>query len=103
MLMLHGRIYSKPGWDYVSGIHLSLGLTAKPDNEGTDAEFLFGPSVSFIEERLFLTVGGYAGRKQELEGNLVPGQVIPKEFGDELPVSKHYVWKPGFAVTYKIK
>ncbi|HEX8180050.1 MAG TPA: putative Ig domain-containing protein [Pyrinomonadaceae bacterium] len=103
MLMLHARLFSKPGWNYLSGIHLSLGLTAKPDNSGTDAEFLVGPSLSFIEERLFLTFGGYAGRKQELEGNFVVGQLIPKEFGEELPVSKHYVWKPGFALTYKIK
>jgi hypothetical protein len=80
-----------------------LGLTAKPDNEGTDPEFLVGPSISFIEERLFFTFGGYAGRKQELEGNLTVGQKIPADFGDELPISKHYVWKPGFAITYKIK
>jgi hypothetical protein len=103
LLMLHGRLFSRPNWKYVSGIHMSLGLTAKPDNEGTDAEFLIGPSISFIEERLFFTFGGYAGRKQELEGNLSPGQQIPADFGNELPISKHYVWKPGFALTYKIK
>jgi hypothetical protein len=103
LLMLHGRIYSKPTWNYVSGIHLSLGLTAKPNSEGTSAEFLFGPSISFLEERMFLTIGGYAGKKQELEGNLVLGSQIPTDFGDELPVSEHYVWKPGFAITYKIK
>lgn len=103
ILMLHSRLFSRPNWKYVSGVHFSLGLTAKPDNEGTDAEFLVGPSISFIEERLFFTFGGYAGRKQELEGNLTLGQKIPDGFGDELPISKHYVWKPGFAITYKIK
>jgi len=103
ILMLHARLFSSPKWNYVSGIHFSLGFTAKPDNEGTDPEFLVGPSISFIEERLFFTFGGYAGRKQELEGNLTVGQKIPTDFGDELPISKHYVWKPGFAITYKIK
>lgn len=103
ILILHARMFSRPNWKYVSGVHFSLGLTAKPDNEGTDPEFLVGPSISFIEERLFFTFGGYAGRKQELEGNLTLGQKIPTDFGDELPVSKHYVWKPGFAITYKIK
>jgi hypothetical protein len=103
ILMLHARLFSRPNWNYVSGLHMSLGLTAQPNNEGTDPEFLIGPSISFIEERLFFTFGGYAGRKQELEGNLILGQKIPEGFGDELPVSKHYVWKPGFAITYKIK
>lgn len=103
MLMLHGRLFGDSKWKYVDGIHLSLGLTAKPDEDGTKAEFLFGPSISFLERRMFLTFGGYAGKKQELEGNLTLGSTIPKDFGDELPVSEHYVWKPGFAITYKIK
>jgi hypothetical protein len=101
ILMLHGRLAD--GWKSISGFHFSLGVTAKPTDSETNVEFLIGPSISFIEERLFFTFGGYAGRRKELEGNLVPGQVLPNEFGDEIPTSNHLVWKPGFALTYKFK
>lgn len=101
MLMLHGRFAD--GIGKVSGFHFSLGVTAKPTDSGTNVEFLIGPSVSFIEERLFFTFGGYAGRRKQLEGNLVPGQELPKEFSDDIPTSNHLVWKPGIALTYKFK
>ena len=103
MLMLHGRLFETPGGGIINGIHMSLGITAKPNDEGTNVEFLVGPSLSFIEERLFLTFGGYAGRRQQLQGNLAPGAELPEEFGAEIPVSKRLVWKPGFALTYKFK
>ncbi|MDX6444292.1 MAG: hypothetical protein QOH71_1366 [Blastocatellia bacterium] len=102
LLMLHARIYDTKS-SFIDGIHFSVGLTAKPNSEGTSAEFLLGPSISLIEGRMFFTAGGYLGRKQELQGNLTPGSQIPKDFGDALPISEHYVWKPGFAITYKIK
>jgi hypothetical protein len=101
MLMLNARLFDGKG--PVSGVHMSLGVTAKPDDKGTNVEFLIGPSISFVEERLFLTFGGYAGRQKQLEGNLVPGQQLPKEFTDDIPTSNHLVWKPGIALTYKFK
>jgi hypothetical protein len=101
MLMLNARLFDGKG--PINGIHMSLGVTAKPDDKGTNVEFLIGPSISFVEERLFLTFGGYAGRQKQLEGNLVPGQQLPKEFTDDIPTSNHLVWKPGIALTYKFK
>jgi hypothetical protein len=101
ILMLHGRFAEGRG--PISGFHFSLGVTAKPTDSGTNVEFLIGPSISFIEERLFFTIGGYAGRRKQLEGNLFLGQELPKEFTDEIPTSNHLVWKPGFALTYKFK
>jgi hypothetical protein len=101
ILMLHGRFLEGKG--PISGFHFSLGVTAKPTDSGTNVEFLLGPSISFIEERLFFTFGGYAGRRKQLEGNLVPGQELPKDFSDEIPTSNHLVWKPGIALTYKFK
>jgi len=102
MLMLHGRLMDfRKG--PVSGLHMSLGVTAKPNDTGTNVEFLIGPSISFIEQRLFLTFGGYAGRRKQLEGNLTPGQVLPEEFTEDIPTSNHLVWKPGIALTYKFK
>lgn len=103
ILMLHGRLFETPRFGFVSGVHLSLGITAKPNDEGTNVEYLVGPSLSFIEERLFLTVGGYAGRRQQLEGNLVPGQELPESFKDDIPINNRLAWKPGFALTYKFK
>src|SRR5204863_363850 len=43
-IFLNGRLRS---WDnrVVDGLHLSLGITAKNDNKGTDVEFLMGPSL----------------------------------------------------------
>ena len=101
ILMLHGRLAEGKG--PISGFHFSLGVTAKPNDTATNVEFLIGPSISFIEERLFFTFGGYAGRQKQLEGNLVLGQELPKEFTDDIPTSTHLVWKPGFALTYKFK
>ncbi len=101
MLMLNARLFDGKG--PINGVHMSLGVTAKPDDKGTNVEFLIGPSISFVEERLFLTFGGYAGRQKQLEGNLIPGQVLPKEFTDDIPTSNHLVWKPGIALTYKFK
>lgn len=103
ILMLHGRLFEMSNTKYISGVHLSLGITAKPNDTGTNVEWLVGPSISFIEERLFLTVGGYAGRRQVLEGNLAPGQELPADFKDDIPVNNRLVWKPGFALTYKFK
>jgi hypothetical protein len=102
VIMLHTRLYDTRR-NFIDGIHFSVGLTAKPNSEGTSAEFLIGPSLSFAEGRMFFTAGGYVGKKQELQGSFTVGSQIPKDFADELPISEHYVWKPGFALTYKIK
>lgn len=103
MAMLHGRVFDLSRKLYLDGIHLSLGVTAKPNDEGTNVEYLVGPSFSFLEGRMFVTAGGYGGRTQRLEGNFTPGAEIPEGFSGELPVSQRFVWKPGFSLTYKIK
>ena len=80
---------------------MSLGITAKNDNKGADLEYLVGPSFSFLEDKLFLTLGGYAGRQQKLEGDLFPRAAIPSDLA-ELPIRKNYKWSFGVALTYKI-
>jgi hypothetical protein len=101
ILMLNGRIW-RPAGNFIDGVHLSLGITAKNDNKGTDIDFLVGPSISMADEQLFLTFGGYAGRKQQLEGNLFQGAVVP-EGTAELPVHKSYRWSVGISLSYRIK
>jgi len=102
ILMLHGRLYRPASESFgFSGLHWSLGITAKNDNKGTDIEYLVGPSASFLNDQLFLTVGGYAGKKQTLDGNLFPGAEVPKDLAD-IPIHKNYHWRLGFALTYKL-
>lgn len=99
-IFLNGRLKS---WDnrVIDGVHLTLGITAKNDNEGTDVEFLIGPSLSLLERKMFFTVGGYAGRQQRLAGNLFEGFALPAEV-DEIPIEKNYRWNVGFSLSYRI-
>jgi len=99
LVLLNGRIHDKVG--PIDGIHLTLGITAKNDNKGTDVEYLLGPSFSFLEDNLFLTVGGYAGRQQKLGGGLYEGFAVPSTVS-ELPIEKNYHWDFGFALSYRI-
>jgi hypothetical protein len=103
IVMLHGRLYRPEveKWLGFSGLHWSLGVTGKNDNKGIDIEYLVGPSASFLNDQLFVTVGGYAGKRQTLDGNLFPGAEVPKDLA-EIPVHKNYHWKLGFALTYKL-
>lgn len=101
LLMLNGRLYRPRVERFFSGLHWSLGVTGKNDNKGTDIEYLVGPSVSFLNDQMFFTVGGYAGKQQEIEGNLFPGAEVPKDLA-EIPVRKNYHWKLGFGLTYRI-
>jgi hypothetical protein len=79
-----------------------LAITAKNDNKGSNAEYLIGPSVSFAEDRTFLTVGLYGGQVQKLQAQLHPGGAIPKELA-EIPVRKNTHWKLGVAMSWKIR
>jgi hypothetical protein len=86
---------------FIDGVHLSVGITAKNDNKGTDVEFLVGPSLSMLERRMFFTFGGYAGKQQKLAGNLFEGFALPSGVS-EIPVEKNYRWHVGFALSYRI-
>jgi hypothetical protein len=86
---------------FIDGVHLTLGITAKNDNKGTDVEFLVGPSLSMLERRMFFTFGGYAGKQQKLAGNLFEGLALPTGVS-EIPVEKSYRWGAGFALSYRI-
>jgi len=99
MILLNGRVHDKVG--PIDGIHVSLGITAKNDNKGTDIEYLVGPSLSFLEDNLYFTFGGYAGRQQKLGGGLFEGFAVPATVS-ELPIEKNYRWNFGFALSYRI-
>ncbi len=99
-VFLNGRVKGFTN-SYVDAVHISLGITAKNDNKGTDLEFLVGPSFSMFERNLFLTVGGFAGRQQKLGGGLFEGFAVPSTV-DELPIQKNYRWSLGFAMSYRL-
>lgn len=101
LLMLHGRLMDSAARWPVS-VQMSVGLSAKADNVGTDVEYLVGPSIGLLDNKLFITVGAYGGRVQSLQGNLHVGAEVPAELA-EIPVRKDLVWQLGFGVTYKIK
>lgn len=99
-IFLNGRLTER--WNgIIDGLHMTLGITAKNDNKGTDVEFLIGPSVSFFDGNMFLTGGGYAGRQQKLGGSLFEGFAVPADV-DELPIEKSYRWNFGFSLSYRL-
>ncbi len=99
-IFLHGRIKDLNN-SIVDGLHVSLGITAKNDNKGTDPEFLLGPSLSMLERKMFFTFGAYAGRQQKLTGGLFEGFAVPSTVTD-LPIQKNYRWSFGFALSYQL-
>ena len=48
-------------------LHMTAGFTLTNNQLSTNPEFLFGPSLSFLRERLFFTVGAYGGFQQALQ------------------------------------
>jgi hypothetical protein len=101
LLMLHGRLYDRPAMLPVS-VQFSVGVSAKADNLGVDVEYLVGPSIGLLDNKLFLTVGAYGGRVQNLEGGFEVGEKVPADVA-EIPVRKDLRWALGFAVTYKLR
>lgn len=102
IVMLHARLFDIPfGRTTKVPLHFSLGITRSGDNRGTDPEYLFGPSLSFLDNRLFFTGGAYLGKRQTLEGNLAVGSQVPADLA-EIPIRKDNRWGFGFAITYKI-
>jgi hypothetical protein len=97
---LHTRLW--PEADKWNRLWLTFGVTAKNDNEGTTAEYMFGPSVSLAEDRAFITVGVYGGRLQELQGQLFTGGAVPADLAD-IPVEKNLHWRLGASLSWKIR
>jgi len=97
LLMLNTRLYQKPSF----GLHGSFGVTGKQDNVGTDIEYFFGPSLSFLNNKVFFTVGPYMGKRQRLAGDLYEGAKLLE--GNAVPIVKEYGLNLGLGFTYKIK
>ncbi|MDX6268859.1 MAG: hypothetical protein QOD28_82 [Acidobacteriota bacterium] len=96
LAMLHTRLTDNPRYN----LFFSTSVTAKHDQAGTDIEYMIGPSFNFLNNNMFFTFGGYAGRQQRLAGDLFEGAALGSV--TDVPVRKDYVWKPAFSFTYRI-
>jgi hypothetical protein len=86
-----------------TNLFFSLGINGTSDNTGVNIDYLIGPSVNVLDRKLFLTYGLYGGRVQRLNEGLYLGLKVPDATTPEKLVRKDFVWKSGFALTYKIK
>jgi hypothetical protein len=87
-----------------SACHCSLGVSAglvgKTGTSGSDLEYIFGPTVGFLDDRILLTPGVYGGRQQLLGQGLSVGGAAPT---GAIPTINRLTWKFGFALTYRIQ
>jgi hypothetical protein len=81
----------------------SLGLVIASRAEGAQTEYITGPSVGFLENKVVFTFGYHAARVARLGGGFKIGDPIPAALQDPLPV-KHE-WDGGFllGVTYRFE
>ena len=100
MILAHARLYSYSGSD--KAIWGTVGVTGKPDNQGTSPEYLFGISQGFWDNWVFLTGGLYVGMKQSLTPGLYVGQAVPSSLTGDIPVQKNYKAGFGFGVSFRI-
>lgn len=100
VIALHTRI--APGKGLISGVHLTLGFAGNMANNGVNLEYLTGVSISFAEERFFLTLGGYNGRTEKLRDGFYEGLALPETFTED-PVKRDRDWNLGFSLTYKFR
>ena len=99
ILMLHTRVFEL---SRTSDLFFSFGITS-PFTETSKIEYLIGPSVNFFDRRVFFTYGLYAGKTQRLNPGLYVGIKVDSALDATKLVRNDFIWKSGFAVTYKIR
>lgn len=99
LVVLHTRLSDRTSW---IGFHFSLGFAGSTGGNGVNLEYLVGPSLSFAEERFFLTFGVYNGRTQRLQDGFWVGRKLPDTIPDA-PIVKGRSWDWGVAATYKLR
>ena len=82
---------------------LSTGLVLSNRNGTTEAEFIVGPSIGFLSNRVFFTFGYHAARVEQLGGGFKLGDEIPANITDPLPVERNWKGAFMFGVTYKLR
>jgi hypothetical protein len=103
LIILHTRFAeNRSGVKEISGYHFSFGFAGSTANNGMNLDYLVGLSISFAEERLFVTVGAYNARTERLRDGFYRGQPLATAFTEE-PTELSRKWDLGFALTYKFR
>ena len=95
LIMAHARLFSFRGSD--NALWGTIGVTGRPDNQGTAVEYLFGVSQSLLNNWIFITPGLYLGKQQSLTPGLRIGQEVPSALAGDPTIQKKYV--PRFAIS----
>jgi hypothetical protein len=95
MVLLNSRLLSYEP----TSIYFSVGVSAKRD-DNVDVEYLFGPSISLLNDRALFSFGAYGGKTQNLVSDIKVGDELPGDIGDAKLFRKSYTWKPGFSFSY---
>lgn len=97
-VLLHGIIWRpKRGLD---GIGLALGVGSSGGDE-TLIEYFVGPTFSFVDDHLFITLGAFRGVEEELAGDFYDGAEIPSTVTD-LPLTERRTWHYGVSLTFRM-
>jgi hypothetical protein len=98
-ILLHG-VLARPKSGIISGIGLSLGVGAAGSDESV-LEYFLGPTFSFAEDHLFVTLGAFRGTEKQLAGDYFVGAAVDNNV--TVPTVDRRTWTFGFALTYRIQ
>ena len=96
--MIHAR-FCEP--NEAIALHATFGLAGNLRSQGaggSDAEFLFGVSISLFRT-MFITPGVYLGRRVDLSSGFKEGSAVPTGM-TESPLRKSYQARFGLAITF---
>lgn len=99
LLLLNTKVWERADRNF--GVHGSVGITGKRDSAGTDIDYFFGPSVSFMRGLVFVSGGAYVAKQQRLAGDAFLGAKLEGD-SPSVPVVKEYHAKAGFSLTFRI-
>ena len=97
MAFLSGSVAESRSW--CCSMHITAGFTLTDNKLSTNPEFLFGPSVGMLNERLLITAGAYGGYKASLPNPYTVGGAAPS---GAIPTLNQFHWKAGFAISWRI-
>jgi hypothetical protein len=94
-ILLHG-IFARP-----KGVGLGLALgVGSAGSDSSVIEFFAGPTVSLIDDHLFITLGAFRGEETHLAGDFYVGAEVPTTA--TLSTFKSKTWTFGLGLTFRI-
>jgi len=87
-------------WHELDFIHFTFGTGLKTGNDFS-LEYFLGGSLNAFSDKLLLSAGFYAGRSQNLPGDLSLGEVVPASFS--LTKDTSHRWKFGLGLFYAVQ